>query len=159
MRWLRVSKGLVELSDSATVLVVAEMGAVFGGLERGGTLLGRRLRPSPDIIVDLVQGPLDEDSSSRLSFRRSRAHQAVVDSIWSASGGTVNYLGDWHTHPELRPCPSRLDHNTWLSLAREQRLEHQPLFFLIVGAQEVGCWEVSSQSCVRLLPCGRHFAG
>lgn len=147
MRWSRPEEGVVELSAGATTVLIREMRLAPLGPERGGVLLGRRIGGSVDIIIDLVQGPIDQDSASSLSFTRSNAHQALVDSAWAASAGTVNYLGDWHTHPQQHPTPSMRDYATWKRLAQEQAAEHLPLFFLIVGGQQVCCWEVFPRDC------------
>lgn len=154
MRWIRPSGGTVELSEKAAKTLDAEMPGALAGPERGGSLIGRRIANSPDVVVDLVLGPLDADASSPVSFVRSGAHQSLVDSEWEASAGTSNYLGDWHTHPEAVPSPSRRDLATWVRLVRAQTAEHQPLFFVIVGGLEQRCWEANLGSCTLLRPDG-----
>lgn len=44
------------------------------------------------------------------------------------------HIGEWHSHPELRPTPSVIDRASWLKSRREQR---RPLAFLIVGTADV----------------------
>ena len=61
----------------------------------------------------------------------------------------MDYLGEWHTHPEDLPKPSDKDLREWRILLREQR---RPLVFLIVGLK--GCWVgVGSGSTIAPIEC------
>ena len=52
--------------------------------------------------------------------------------MWAASNGTVTYIGEWHTHPELTPNPSQIDLNSWKNL-----LPQRPMVLLIQGYNEI----------------------
>jgi integrative and conjugative element protein (TIGR02256 family) len=76
------------------------------------------------------------DRGSLLSFRRSaRGHQAVALKRWKRSGGTVDWLGEWHSHPEAVPSPSGIDRASWREIAGERAA---PMVFLIIGYS--GLW-------------------
>lgn len=120
--------------------------------ESGGVLLGRRITGCQDIIVDLLTTPTSADTQARAFFRRARAeHQQRINEVWTTSRGAVNYLGEWHTHPEDDPSPSSLDLRSWRSLARECQYEGDELFFLIVGLTTLRAWEVTRTGSVCLL--------
>lgn len=97
--------------------------------EAGGILLGYRRGPHLHAIE--ATEPAAADRGSRFRFDRSAsAHQRIALDRWRHSGGTLTYLGEWHTHPELTPRPSSLDLASWRELCKRHRA---PLLFLIAG--------------------------
>lgn len=111
--------------------------------ESGGVLLGRIMRPTPDLIVDQVTVPTPSDKRSRYNFWRSeRPTQKAIEKAWTGSGGEQNYLGEWHTHPEDFPSPSHVDLQNWDRVARTALFEQDALVFLIVGRVVTRAWEV-----------------
>jgi integrative and conjugative element protein (TIGR02256 family) len=111
-------------------------------VEAGGVLLGRHLMACEDVVIDEVTLPMPGDRRSRLRFHRAREqHQQAIDTRWRESQGTCQYLGEWHTHPEPCPTPSRVDLDDWSRRLREDRFEGESLLFLIVGTHAVGAWE------------------
>lgn len=75
--------------------------------------------------------PMPLDKSSRISFERlDPGHQLAVTKAWKESQGRIDYLGDWHTHPQLNPSPSGIDYTEWAKLGSTL---NKPLLFLIVG--------------------------
>lgn len=97
--------------------------------ESGGILLG--YRRCNHLHVTMVTVPQPSDRRQRFLFRRSKGtHQDIALHQWHASGQTIDYLGEWHTHPESQPSPSRLDYTEWAKIcARVQK----PMLFMIVG--------------------------
>lgn len=109
--------------------------------EAGGTLLGRRIAGCLDVVIDGFTRPTGSDRRSRHAFFRSAApHQRLVDEAWRASGGTVNYLGEWHTHPEPCPRPSDVDLSDWRRRLKEDDVDAIDQFFLIVGTRTIRSW-------------------
>jgi integrative and conjugative element protein (TIGR02256 family) len=97
--------------------------------EAGGILLG--LRRGDHLHVTSLTCPSLRDKRSRFAFwRRRRHHQDEALKQWRASGGVVDYLGEWHTHPQTRPSPSGTDLREWRTLLRHYE---DPLLFLIAG--------------------------
>jgi integrative and conjugative element protein (TIGR02256 family) len=117
--------------------------------EAGGILLGRYLIGCQDAIVDQITVPTDRDKRSHFSFFRSvRGHQAAVVRLWTASKGTCHYLGEWHSHPESDPVPSKLDMLNWKRLLGHHRTDADPLYFVIVGMETISVWQGHEESFV-----------
>ncbi|RKH03474.1 hypothetical protein D7X32_13815 [Corallococcus carmarthensis] len=114
--------------------------------EAGGILLGRRIVDSENVIVDQVGEPSSSDVQARFRFMRSKLPaQRLVDEAWASSNGTLNYLGEWHSHPEDHPIPSTVDLENWRQIALRVVFEHDFLVFIIIGRVSVRAWEVERQ--------------
>ncbi len=121
-------------------------------------LLGRHLRDGSAIIVDAVTTPMAGDRRGRTRFHRAqRRHQELIDQAWRDSDGTCTYLGEWHTHPEPVPTPSQIDWADWRRLRSDRYTE--PLFFVIVGTQEMCAWEGWRMGLIRSLRALSHEPG
>ena len=103
--------------------------------EAGGVLAGYRRGPHLEIVA--VSTPGRQDGRSRTRFdRRDPKHKKFIRDLWKSSKGKVDYLGEWHTHPERIPYPSGLD----FSQAREisGKFPRAPILELVVGTE--GMW-------------------
>lgn len=140
----RVGGGRLLISETALVAIDTHRQRSLCKPESGGVLLGRLIVGSSDVVVDSVTEPSAKDRRGRYFFRRARRPaQRAVNTAWSGSMGSRNYLGEWHTHPEDDPQPSDDDLTDWRRLARVARFEQEALFFLIAGRVQVRVWEVA----------------
>lgn len=99
--------------------------------EAGGLLLGTVHAGNIAVLGATV--PTVWDRRLRYLFERLPfGHRALADTRWRSSGGTVRYLGEWHTHPEDYPAPSGLDRREWNKLSR-RRADVRPMLAVIVG--------------------------
>ncbi|WP_185754343.1 Mov34/MPN/PAD-1 family protein [Luteibacter sp. 9135] len=120
--------------------------------EAGGILLGYRRGAHLHIVEATIPG--QEDRSTRVSFHRSATgHRERALSGWQRSDHTLDYLGEWHTHPEQTPGPSGTDHRAWTELlaARPGR----SLIFMILGIQTglwLGCGQGDTVKFVSMTP-------
>ena len=104
-----------------------------GAKEAGGILLGFR-RGKHMHLVDMT-GPMPKDRRRRTYFdRRDSGHQRYALRRWHESAHKIDYLGDWHTHPEENPTPSWLDRIEWWRLLRGRTTS---LLFCIVGTRSM----------------------
>lgn len=125
--------------DAFVLLDPAVLDAVFAWRQRnriapeaGGILLG--LRRGEHLHVTGTTQPSPHDRRARTAFHRARGfHQQQASRHWRASGGVTDYLGEWHTHPQVSPSPSATDLVAWRALQRHYSL---PLLFLIIGTGE-----------------------
>lgn len=98
--------------------------------EAGGILLGCRRGIHLHVIEATV--PTQMDRRGPMHFERSSiGHQETAINRWIQSGGTVDYIGEWHSHPEIMPYPSRIDQEAWRAISRTHA--PYPMIFIIVG--------------------------
>lgn len=97
--------------------------------ESGGILLG--YRRGAHLHVTMATAPQAGDRGWRYLFKRSaRHHQEIALHQWNESGRKIDYLGEWHTHPELHPSPSATDLSEWRKICSQRQA---PMVFLIMG--------------------------
>jgi len=107
-----------------------------------GLLLGRLIVDSEDLIADQITEPMAGDRRGRFNFFRKRQPaQNSVNRAWTESCSTLNYLGEWHSHPEDIPSPSGHDLSEWRRITHTSRFEQKSLFFIIVGRTRICAWE------------------
>lgn len=101
--------------------------------ESGGVLIG--MRRGEHFEITTATKPENTDSRKRFRFKRRRqGHSETVRKRWVETLGYENYLGEWHTHPEDNPIPSKLDLNEWQKAAiRHEKL----LVVMIVGRKSI----------------------
>lgn len=107
----------------------------IGGYHReaGGILMG--LRRGHHLEVTIATTPKREDKRTRIGFERiSPFHQSFAIRAWRRLGQKLDYVGEWHTHPEYRPRPSGIDEAEWAKLIRANKRE---LLFIIVGISDI----------------------
>ncbi len=110
--------------------------------EAGGILLGRFLIGSDEVVVDRITIPMQGDIRSRYNYFRSKGtHQKKIYEAWASSKGTCNYLGEWHTHPEVYPQPSIHDIDSWKNKLIHDQYNSDFLFFVIVGTEQISVWK------------------
>jgi integrative and conjugative element protein (TIGR02256 family) len=112
--------------------------------ESGGVLLGYRDRDDPRLIQVVSQvGPGLDAVHEPYRFEPDAAWQDDrIAAAYAESGRVVTYLGDWHSHPQGSPSPSKLDRSTARRIARSRtaRTRH-PLIVILWGRE--GDWRVS----------------
>lgn len=100
--------------------------------ESAGVLIGERRESH--IVVREISEPGEGDIRRRCFVdRRGLQHQAAVDEAFARSSGTLQYLGEWHTHPEDQPTPSTIDLGTW----RRNLAAQEPMVLLIIGRKDI----------------------
>jgi integrative and conjugative element protein (TIGR02256 family) len=103
--------------------------------EAGGVLLGRYRGPHIEILGCTT--PMAEDLRTRFGFvRQDKAHQKAAIKEWQESRGSINFVGEWHTHPESHPTPSWVDRRSW---KRQMQKHKEPMVFVIAGSASTYC--------------------
>ena len=129
--------------------------------EAGGQLFARVRDNDWEIVT--ATGPRSGDRRGRFSFWPHRASEQ--EEIFEQHALGLDYVGDWHTHPEDRPSPSPNDLTSISEVVRRSR-HHLPGFLLLIvgrGPFPEGLWASfhsvdGAKSDVReafLLTCGR----
>lgn len=117
--------------------------------EAGGILVGFRRKPHLEIVD--VTTPAFLDKRSRMGFdRRDGNHQRFARKCWKQSNGYIDYLGEWHTHPERYPRPSPLDLEESATKAAE--FPRGPILEVMVGTQDTWVGVVSRSRTEVLVP-------
>lgn len=122
---------LLSLADPVLSVFQQHLQARPTDNEAGGLLLGTVHGSN----IALAEGtvPTVRDKRRRYLFERMPfGHRSIAKGRWRASGGTMRYLGEWHTHPQDYPSPSSLDRAEWAELSRK-RADGRPLLAIIVG--------------------------
>lgn len=99
--------------------------------EAAGVLIGERR--GPHLIICDISEPGSGDVRDRFNVdRKGPHHQEKVTAAFVTSGGTLQYLGEWHTHPEDDPTPSSKDYLSWCKIDASR-----PVTLLIVGRKRL----------------------
>ena len=97
--------------------------------EAGGILIGYRRGPHTHITECTV--PSQWDIRHRFGFfRHGTHHQRVALRRWSETDRMLDYVGEWHTHPENDPTPSWTDVHHWRRISAASK---RPMILVIVG--------------------------
>lgn len=100
--------------------------------ETGGALLG--WRDGDATVVARILGPGPQARHGVRWFEPDVKWQNEQGSrIYRASGRTVAYLGDWHTHPLGAPRPSRQDAETAKLIAEDTAFRAAIPLYAILG--------------------------
>jgi integrative and conjugative element protein (TIGR02256 family) len=125
-----VNVSAVVVAPSAVQTIRAECTSATDGLETGGILLGdlthgvARVRHAGDPGPGAVR--------RRDFFLRDRGHaQKLADIAFDADGSI--WIGEWHSHVEVPPVPSRRDLTTYARLLADDELGFDVVISLIVG--------------------------
>lgn len=117
---------------------------LFAQSETGGMLLGYRTEETGEqgeqgeqiVITDLI-GAGPAAVHRRDGFIPDGAwQQERLGEKYVASGRVTTYLGDWHSHPDSSPLPSKKDRKTAKKISRHREARAQQPLMLIVGRDE-----------------------
>jgi integrative and conjugative element protein (TIGR02256 family) len=97
--------------------------------EAGGILFARI--EGKDITIVEATSPRQQDKRSRFGFSISK--EKAQDEICAKHDAGIHYVGEWHTHPEPEPTPSRRDEATMSSRVKESIHQLNGFVFAIVG--------------------------
>lgn len=122
---------LLHFSESTLETFCQHVQASDADCEAGGLLLGSI--HGAHILIEQATAPTVWDKRFRYLFERMPfGHEAIALARWTASHGTIRYLGEWHTHPEDNPSPSSLDRSEWSRLSAMRR-DRRPMLAVIIG--------------------------
>jgi integrative and conjugative element protein (TIGR02256 family) len=99
--------------------------------ENGGILLGKRRGKHIEVLF--ATEPMPTDKGAQFSFvREAEGHAAAAHRAWRVGAQLVDYVGEWHTHPQRVPVPSGMDRAEWEKLVA---CRVNPLLAVVVGTQ------------------------
>ncbi len=101
-------------------------------VEAGGQLFGRI--EGTLMVCDFITGPVATDKRLRTFFQpNDDSEQADINAQFKKGR---HYFGDWHTHPEDCPRPSRLDKKNFNRIVRESKRQLGGFIILIAGTED-----------------------
>jgi integrative and conjugative element protein (TIGR02256 family) len=108
-------------------------------LESGGVLLGWNDVEDTDLVVVSTLGPGPKATHRPTRFSPDTNWQrAEIAAVYEASGRTISYLGDWHSHPGGGEMPSRRDERTARRIARSRSARaSRPVMLILPGSDEL----------------------
>jgi integrative and conjugative element protein (TIGR02256 family) len=134
IRYTIGNEKFLEISSKA-IRVFEKYKQINGKNEAGGILLGRCYKDK--IVIEHVTSPNSSDKAGPAFFERNRGKaQNIVNEEWNVSEGERIYLGEWHTHCEPRPHPSKTDRDMICNMLKDTIMEIDFLFTIIVGTHD-----------------------
>lgn len=104
--------------------------------ESGGVITGKVFKDKIEVVDCSVPGKYDKQS--RCNFVRSKkGAQSFITIKFKKSGGQEVYLGEWHTHPEDFPRPSRTDIVDFDKSIKVNVINSENLFMIILGLKGI----------------------
>lgn len=126
---------------SAALDDMLDEAAEHAPLETGGVLLGY-VSPRGDpgdpeqVMVEAALGPGPAARHSKSRFDPDSGWQErELARRYQESGRITTYLGDWHTHPNGVPVPSRRDEKTAQAISRDKNARLPRPLMLILASQ------------------------
>lgn len=112
--------------------------------ETGGVLIGSIDHFRKIIyVVDALSSPSDSDEWPNAYIRGTEGLKKSLEDIGEKTSGIIQYLGEWHSHPEGASLkPSSDDKNLFQWLGKYMKLESIPSIMAIVGSKQ-SCWYIS----------------
>ncbi len=133
------SKGLdVEIAPNALAIMTGLRQNGCFSREAGGQMFARLSLGK--WRIEVATGLRRGDRRGRFHFWPNRkAEQAEINAYFKQG---LDFVGDWHTHPENRPCPSNADYRSITNLVRESTHELPGMLMCIVGRDDPpkGMW-------------------
>jgi len=101
----------------------------FWQKEAGGQLFAKFINETVQIVK--ATGPKKTDRRSRFYFYPDRLReQNEINTIYKQG---LHYIGDWHTHAEDKPTPSKRDVKSINECVRESKHDLNGFLLVIVG--------------------------
>ncbi|MEJ3669169.1 hypothetical protein AK6_19810 [Stutzerimonas stutzeri] len=107
--------------------------------EIGGSIIGiTDLKARTLVIVDVLPTPPDSQSSPSHFIRGEKGQQEALEEVHGRTARVVDYLGEWHSHPDGVPArPSQNDESLLNTVHRKMSVEGLPALMVIVASNEV----------------------
>lgn len=130
------SKLQVVLIDDVKEILFSSRQKKEQDIETGGILMGQLYPKSNKIIVSHALTCKHKFSSRYKLHLNINCLQNKMNEIWKHSGGTITYIGDWHTHPEKSPQASFLDYKTFVINYYQSQFNQNILLYMILGSHQ-----------------------
>ena len=127
--------------------IICELDRYYSGNEKevGGILLGRF---AGGIIYEVTEiACINFLHSSRIYYRRDvKKAQNIINKRWRETNGEINYLGEWHTHPNMFATPSTTDMESLSAIMHKVGNVLPVVMLLILGANNKNSLNVRKEN-------------
>lgn len=129
----------VEINDSILNSIKNECIMAINN-ETGGILIGKYLDRNNAMIIEITGPP--KDSNRTMSTFKSGINGLIklLDYRWNLG---QYYIGEWHSHPNSSPRPSKTDDTQMKKLAMDKSLKCPEPILLIMGGNQDKGWKLS----------------
>ena len=123
--------------------------------ETGGVLIGMYDLPRKTVyVVDTIHSPGDSKERPTLYIRGCEGLEERVIDISAETAGELEYIGEWHSHPDGCSCaPSNDDLNLFANITDRMTAAGYPALMAIVGQCNQSVWFVGTMAT----DCGWSF--
>lgn len=104
--------------------------------ETGGILLGKFNKTNKVMEIKEVYELKTSFFSKILYKRNAKRAQKIIDRRWHETNGLINYLGEWHTHPNMLPIPSNTDIKSLRDISEKVKEVLPGTILIIAGKSE-----------------------
>ncbi|HBQ58624.1 MAG TPA: hypothetical protein DD671_03105 [Balneolaceae bacterium] len=106
--------------------------------ETGGIMWGEIDDTLKIIWVSKITGPPADSKASPDQFIcGTEGIVELNEKLKKSSGGSLSYIGIWHTHPKSKATPSQKDYEAVHNLLNEGELSTKKVFISIIGSLDV----------------------
>jgi integrative and conjugative element protein (TIGR02256 family) len=124
----------LDLHASVMRTMRQEAGRTFP-LETGGVLLGQSTSHHTSIGVVIGPGPNANHRCTGFQPDRDWQYEQIAI-VFKQLGGVVQYLGDWHTHPDGSTLPSSLDRQLLRDISSDLQSRCERPVMAILGGND-----------------------
>lgn len=135
------SNGWTIKYDSALVEKLKQVRISALPNETGGSIVGViDLKARFIVIVDVLPTPPDSQCSPSHFIRGEDGQEEALNEVHSRTARVVDYIGEWHSHPDGAPAhPSQDDNKLLNTLQSKMGIEGLPALMVIVARNETNC--------------------
>jgi integrative and conjugative element protein (TIGR02256 family) len=120
--------------------------------ETGGILLGKFNKENRVIEITEVY-ELKTNLFSRILYKRSaRKAQKIINRRWHETNGAINYIGEWHTHPNMQAVPSSTDINSLKEITEKVKGVLPGTILIISGKDDQTNLILQKDNVIRIQP-------
>ena len=103
--------------------------------ETGGILLGKFNKENRVVEITEVY-ELKTNFFSKILYKKSaRKAQKIINRRWNETDGVINYIGEWHTHPNMKAVPSSTDINSLKEISEKVKGVLPGTILIIAGKE------------------------
>lgn len=133
---IKINNSIISFSDNCVEIIKLYKDKKPWEKESGGILLGQIVKNK--IFIKRMSLPSKFDKATKTSFFRNKdVAQVIVDFEFINSNKKTIYLGEWHTHHENFPTPSKVDFKMIGEQFKKNVINTNELIMMIIGSKNI----------------------